>query len=155
MIKIPKSKSLKSPGILIHTNSHTAIYWKIIRYILAKTTFAGKIYSVCFFRLGMIHIWRPWKFSQFSRPPKPLVHLSPPSWPWTSNFKRTLPPPPLQMKTNRLKENILQQGWLLHVIRSFLQIDFRFQHQLINLVWLYFDFFSFSWSLTICFFVAL
>ena len=36
-----------------------------------------------------------------------------------------------------------------------LQVGFRFQYQLINLVWLSFDFFSFSWSLTICFFVAL
>ena len=36
-----------------------------------------------------------------------------------------------------------------------LQVDFRFLYQLINLVWLSFDFFSFSWSLTISFFVAL
>ena len=36
-----------------------------------------------------------------------------------------------------------------------LQDDFRFLYQLINLVWLSFDFFSFSWSLTISFFVAL
>ena len=32
---------------------------------------------------------------------------------------------------------------------------FRFQYQLINLVWVSFDFFSFSWSLAIYFFVAL
>ena len=43
----------------------------------------------------------------------------------------------------------------IYVIRSFLQVGFHFQYQLINLVWLSFDFFSFSWSLTIYFFVAL
>ena len=46
------------------------------------------------------------------------------------------------------------QGWLSYIIRSFLQVGFRFQYQLINLAWLSIDFFSFSWSLTICFFVA-
>ena len=50
-----------------------------------------------------------------------------------------------QTNPNQLKENIIQ-GWLLYVIRSFLQVDFRFQYQLINLVWLSFDFFSFSWT---------
>ena len=40
----------------------------------------------------------------------------------------------------------------IYVIRSFLHVGFRFQHQLVNLAWLSFDFFSFSWSLTICFF---
>ena len=49
------------------------------------------------------------------------------------------------MITNQLKENIIQ-GRLFYVIRSFLQVGFRFQYQLINLVWLSIDFFSFSWS---------
>ena len=62
--------------------------------------------------------------------------------------------PPLQMINNQLKENVIQ-GWLLCVIRPFLQVGFRFQYQLTNLVWLSFDFFLFSWSPTICFFVAL
>ena len=53
--------------------------------------------------------------------------------------------PLLQMITNQLKENIIQ-GWLLYVIRSFLQVDFCSQYQLINLVWLSTDFFLFSWS---------
>ena len=61
-------------------------------------------------------------------------------------------PPPLQMITNQLKENI-NQGWQLYVTRSFLQAGFRFRYQLINLVWLSFHFSSFSWSLTIWFFV--
>ena len=64
--------------------------------------------------------------------------------------------PHLQMVINQkqLKENIIQ-GWQLRVIRSFLQVGFRSQYQLIYLVWLSFDLFWFSWSLTICFFVAL
>ena len=47
--------------------------------------------------------------------------------------------------TIQLKENIIQ-GWLLYVIRSFPQVVFRFQYQLINLVWLSIDLFLFSWS---------
>ena len=57
-------------------------------------------------------------------------------------------PLPLQITTNQstqLKENIIQ-GWLLHIIRSFLQVGFCFRYQLINLVWLFIDFYLFSWS---------
>ena len=47
-------------------------------------------------------------------------------WVWTSNFKPTSPPTlSPQMINNQLKENIIQ-GWLLHVIRSFLQVGFVF-----------------------------
>ena len=95
------------------------------------------------------------KIIQFSRPPILLVHLRPKFFlpldlgrPISNNLN------PLQMKTNNLKEIIIQ-GWLLYVITSFLQLGFRFQYQLINLVWLSFDFFSFIWSLSIGFFVAL
>ena len=100
------------------------------------------------------HIWRPWKLSNFQDPPTTLsIYVQNSSTPLTLDvqFQTT---PPLQMITNQLKENIIQD-WLLYVIRSFFQVGFRFQYQLINLVWLSFDFFSFSWSLTICFFVAL
>ena len=102
----------------------------------------------------MIHISRPWKLSNFQDPLPPCQSTSksfPPPWPWMSNSKWT---PPLQMITSQLKGNIIQ-GWLLYVIGSFFQVSFRFQYQLINLLWLSFDFFSFSWSLRICFFVAL
>ena len=91
------------------------------------------------------------KILQFSRPPTPLpiyVQNSSTLWPWTSNFKRN---PPLNQSMKR-KHNPRMN---IYVIRSFLQVGFRFQYQLINLVWLSFDFFSFSWSLTIYFFVAL
>ena len=85
----------------------------------------------------------------FSRPPHlpcpAMSKILPPPWPWTSDFKQTLSPYPLQMITNQLKENIIQ-GWLLYVIRSLLQISFCFQYQLINLVRLSIDFFPFSWS---------
>ena len=107
----------------------------------------------------MIHIWRPWKLSNFqdaphSYPPCPSTSkILPSPWPWTSNIQFQTNSP-LQMITNQLKESIIWR-WLLYVIRSFLQVGFRCQYQLINCVWLSFDFFSFSWSLTICFFVAL
>ena len=100
------------------------------------------------------------KIVQFSRPVHPTFpstfKILPPSWPWTSNFKRTPLPLPLKIIIiiNHLKENIIQ-GWLLDVIMSILYVEFRFQYQLINLVWPSFDLFSFSWSLTICFLVAL
>ena len=88
------------------------------------------------------------KTVQFSRPLTSLVHLRPwffhPLWPWTSNLKWILPP--LQMITNQLKGKIIQ-GWLLYDFRSFL----HFQYQLIDFVWLTFDFFSFNWSLTSAF----
>ena len=96
------------------------------------------------FRYGTIHIWRPWKLSNFQDAPPPCPATSKillPPWPWTSIFKWT---PPLQMKTNQLNENIIQ-GWLLYVIGSFLQVGFRFHYQLINLVWFSIDFSSFSW----------
>ena len=74
----------------------------------------------------MIHIWRPWKLSNFQDPHPPYLstskHLSP-SWLWTSNFKQTAPS--LQMITNELKENLIQ-GWLLYLIRSLLRFGSRF-----------------------------
>ena len=96
------------------------------------------------------------KIVQFSRPPTSLsIYVKNSSTPFTLDVQvQTNLPFFLQMITIQLKENIMQR-WLLHVIRSFLQVGFRFQYQPINLVWLSFDFFSFSWSLTICFFVAL
>ena len=97
----------------------------------------------------MIHIWRPWKLSSFQDPPPPkFFHPLDIGRPISNGS------PPLQMITNQFKENIIQR-WLLYVIRSFIQVRFRFQYQFINLVWLSFDFFSFSWSLIICFLVAL
>ena len=62
--------------------------------------------------------------------------------------------PSLQMISNQFKENIIKR-WLSYVIRSFFQVGFCFQYRRINLAWLSFDFFLFSWSLTIYFSVAL
>ena len=56
------------------------------------------------------------------------------------------------MITNQLKENIIQRRLRSPPFRS---ASFCFQYQFINLVWLSFDLFSFSWSLTMCFFVPL
>ena len=111
----------------------------------------------------MIHIWRPWKFCNFQpSSPTPLsFYVQNSSTPLILDVQNQMNPPPLphlppslQMITNQFIENIIQR-WLSYVIRSFLQVGFRFQYQLINLVWLSFDFFSFSWSLTICFSVTL
>ena len=82
------------------------------------------------------------------------IYVQNSSTPLTLDIEFQTKPPSLQMIPNQLRGNIIQE-WLLHVIRSFLQVGFRFQYQLIYLVWLSFDFFSFSWSLTIYFFVAL
>ena len=61
-------------------------------------------------------------------------------------FQTNPPPSPNGNQiTNHWKENIIQ-GWLLYIIRSFLQVSFCFHYQLINLVWLSIDFFPFSWS---------
>ena len=46
------------------------------------------LHKTCFYNLGIIHIWRPWKL------PPPLScsatsKILPPPWPWASNFKGT------------------------------------------------------------------
>ena len=81
------------------------------------------------------------KIFQLSRPPLSSSKLLPPLdlEPPVSNE----PSPPLQMIANQLKEKIIQ-GWLSYVIRSFLQVSLHIQYQLINLIWLSFDFFSFG-----------
>ena len=103
----------------------------------------------------MIHIWRPWKVSNFEdTAPSLSIYVRNSSTPLTLDVQFQTTPLPLQVIINKLKEDIIQ-GWLLYVIRSLLQLGFRFQYQLINLVWLSFDFFSFSWSLYlffVCFF---
>ena len=106
------------------------------------------------------------KIAIFSRLPTLLVQLC-------QNFfhpldlgrpvSNNLPPVHLQMITNQLKENIIQ-GWLLYVIRSFLQVGFCFQYQLTDLVWLSINSFciylkqissKLNWTRTMYFFVAL
>ena len=71
-------------------------------------------------------------------------------WPWTSISKWTPWTPYLHMITNQLHENIIQR-----LLGSSFRSAFVFIINLLpNLVWLSFDFFLFSWSLTICFFVV-
>ena len=116
------------------TQLETEVSKKVINYIIRDDTHVTSV-----------------KVVQCSRPPNPFVHLRPKFFHPLELGRPISNKPHHQMITNQLKENIIQ-GWLLYVIRSFFQADFRFQSQLINLVWLSFDFFSFSWSLTICFF---
>ena len=85
----------------------------------------------------MVHVWRPWKLSNFQDPlPHLLIYVQNSSTPLNLNlqFQTTPLPPPasLQMITNQLKENIIQ-AWLLQVIRSFFQVDFCFQHNSLTL----------------------
>ena len=58
--------------------------------------------------LGMMHIWRPWKLSNFQDPPPPFPStwkILPFPWPWTSNFKRNLPPFPNDNQSIKKKHN--------------------------------------------------
>ena len=111
---------------------------------------------VCYSALnfyGTIHIRRPWELSNFQYPQPPLsIYVQNSSNPLTMDVqfqtKRPSPHPPIhhpptphKMITNQLQENIIQ-GWLLYVIRVLLSSRLSF---FINLVWLSFDFFSFSW----------
>ena len=86
------------------------------------------------------------KIGQFSRPSTPLSrYVQDYSTPLTLDVQFQTNPLLLQIITNQLKENIIQ-GWLLNIIRSFLQVDLCSQYQLFNLVWLSIDFQPFSWS---------
>ena len=90
----------------------------------------------CFY-LGMMHLWQLFSFQDSS---SLLAHLRPKFFHpldlgspiWNEHSLR------LQMIINQLKANIVQ-GWLLYVIRSILQVGFRFKNRLINLInWLLF-----------------
>ena len=109
------------------------------------------------------------KIIQFLRPPPPLsIYVPNSSTPLTLDvqFQMNSPPPnpppphptpsiylsPIDSQSIKRKPN---RRMTIYITRPFLQVGFCFQYQFINLVWLSFDFFSFSRSLTICFFVAL
>ena len=77
------------------------------------------------------------KTVQFSKPATASsIYVQNSSTPLTLDVQFQMSPP-LQMRTNQFKESIIQ-GWLLYVTRSFLQVGFRFQYQLINLALLFF-----------------
>ena len=66
------------------------------------------------------------KVVQLSRPPIPLsIHVQNYTNPLTLGVQFQTNPPPLQMITNQFQGNIIQ-GCLSYVIRSFLQVGFRF-----------------------------
>ena len=139
-------------------------HWlSLIILIMQKWIFSRKSYSRSYqgkvkYRrssLGMIYTHDVHKNSPIFKTATHFVHLRPRLF-HLLDFRRPISNEisSLQMITNQLKENIIQ-WWLLHVIRPFVQVGFCFQHQLINLAWLSIDLLSFTWSLTICFFVVL
>ena len=85
------------------------------------------------------------KIVQFSRPPIPLsiyvLNSSAPPWPWTSNFKRT-PTHPSPNDNQSIKKKKSKD-------------DYYMCYQVLPSGRPSFDFFSFSWSLTVYFFVVL
>ena len=93
------------------------------------------------------------KIVEFSKPPTPFVHLRPKFFHPLELGRSISNEPPLQIIINQLKENIIK-GWLLYDVRSFLQVGFRFQFQLVNLVCLSFhldkaSLSAFSWLYTL------
>ena len=87
-------------------------------------------------------MWRPWKLSIFQDPRLPLSsYILNSSNPLTLDIQFQTKSP-LSPNDNHSGNIIL--GWLLYVIRYFLQVGFRFQYQLISFVWLSIDFFSLS-----------
>ena len=104
----------------------------------------------------MIRIWRPRNLSSFQDPQPPLsIYVQNSSTSLTLDVQFQPTPTLTSPNDNQLIKRKYNPRWLLYVIRSFLQVGFRFQYQFINLARLSLDLFSFSWSLTICFFVAL
>ena len=104
-----------------------------------------KLHRLCFILLRDDKNMTSMKIIEFPKLSSPFFHLCPKFFHPVDLGRPISNEPPtshLQMVTNQLKDNIIQ-GWLLYIIRSFLQVDFRIQYQLINLVWLSFDFFCF------------
>ena len=96
----------------------------------------------------MIHIWRPRKLFKFQDPPPSLsIYVQNSSTP-RLDLGRPISNRPCSLNHNQSIKRKIQE-WLFYVIRPFFQIGSLFQYKLINLVWLSFYFFSFSWSLTI------
>ena len=98
------------------------------------------------YRVKALRIWHDThvtstKVVLFSRSLTPLVHLCPKLFhPVDLACSISNELPTLWMITNQLKKNI-NPSMAIYVIRFFLQFGFCFQYQLINLVWLSFDFF--------------
>ena len=83
----------------------------------------------------MLHIWCLWKLSNFQDPPPPLSsYVQSSSTPLILDVQFETNPPPSQNDNQSIKRkgNIIL-GWLLYVIRSFLQIGSRFQYELLYL----------------------
>ena len=105
----------------------------------------------------MIHILTSIKIVQFSRPPTLLSIMSKILHPLElgnpiSNEPSPPSPYPNDNQSTKRKHN-LRMTVICYQVRPSGWLSFSVS--IINLVWLFFDFFSFRWSLTIFFFVAL
>ena len=125
-------------AIVAKRNSSINTAWKVSKY----GVFSGPYLPVFSLNTG--------KYGPENCPipknPHPLVQLRPRNFhPLDLGLLVSNKSLPLQMIINQLKENIIQ-GWILYVIRSFLKVGYCFQYQLSNNVWLFIDFFPFSWS---------
>ena len=91
----------------------------------------------------MIHIWRPWKLSNFQDPPPPCPSMSKiirHPRPWTSNFKRTSPPPPSPNNNQSIKrKHNPRMNIICYQVISLGRFSFSVSN--INPVWPFFDFF--------------
>ena len=88
------------------------------------------------------------KIIQFSRPLTPIVRLRPKFF-HALDLGRPVSNEPASPNDNQSIKRKPNPKMTIYVIKSFLKVNFRFQCQLINFVWLSFVFFSFSWSLTV------
>ena len=86
------------------------------------------------------------KIVQFSRHPTLLTQLRPKFFHPLDLGRPISNDPLLSLTDNQQIKRKDNPRMTLYVIKSFLQVGFRFQYQLITLVWLPIDFFWFRWS---------
>ena len=130
--------------------SLTTIHWRIFQKRILQLDVGLTIWITCDLFRDDTHMVSM-KIFQFLWPPPPLsMYLQFQTNPAPLSLPLPLSPNDKQSIKRRHNPRITK-----YLARSFLQVGFCFQYQLINLVWLFFDFFSFNWSLTTSFFVAL
>ena len=85
------------------------------------------------------------KIVNISRAPALFVHLRAKFFhPFDLRHPISNEPAPPSPNDKQLIKRKYKPRMTIYVIRSFLQVGFRFQYQFVSLVWFSFDFFSFS-----------